>query len=246
MDRAKLLVTVIGSSIVSAMNTDCGPGYQRSWDLLEKKDKYCLGAIALGDKPALVYVAYCYECAAGCFNAGREYDPCKPCAIGTWSLPASSTCDFCAPGYGYLSHDSTECLKCHPGTFAGGSSGSTGACTSCPNGTTTTSHGSAFSSACSACSSGYFGVPQDPGVSASGCTICPAGTWSNRGSEFCLPCPPGTFSLSGRGYCTLCPQNTFGSQAGLTDNTCSGVCEGCPEGSTSSLSSSSLTCGVDI
>lgn len=151
----------------------------------------------------------------------------------------SSSCDLCIPGYGKSNADSFECLKCPPGKYGGGASESILPCSSCPVGTTSNSHGNAFSSSCTLCSSGYFGVPLSPGVTSAGCTICPAGSWSSRGSEYCSPCPPGTFSSSGSGNCALCPQNTYGSQAGLQTNECSGKCAGCPPGT---VNPPSLTC----
>jgi hypothetical protein len=219
--------------------TNCQPGEQMS---------YLAGGSCITG-PIIGYSGYsCFKCAPGCYKADIDNHPsytppCIPCPTSTYSPIGSAVCEICPPGYG-RSSDNSICTSCSPGFYAGGSTGGTSQCTSCPIGTTSIAYGNGFSSSCSICASGYFGTPISPGLSSNGCTLCPAGTWSSRGSEFCSPCPPGTYSLSGAGSCSLCPTGTFGSRAGLQSETCSGVCIGCPSGSTIAPSSA-LTCVSD-
>jgi hypothetical protein len=81
-------------------------------------------------------------------------------------------------------------------------------CSPCPDGISTLSTDSKSVSACTICSPGYAGTVTNPGTtSASGCSICPSGSFAAdpTGSTNCQLCDNNKYSYPGASSCSSCP-----------------------------------------
>ena len=57
-------------------------------------------------------------------------------------------------------------------------------------------------------------LPQNK-VGAEKCEACPAGTFSQQGSGYCVKCPAGSYTdKEGQGQCYLCPAGSFNDDEG--------------------------------
>ena len=177
-------------------------------------------------------IKYTSSCAIGYYVSGSA---CVACPSGTYS-PASTVlgvaaCLNCLPGTYSASSASTTCATCAVGYYAGSSGAST--CTPCPGGSVSTVTGATTCALCSAntyalagssiCSFCSFGLYSPAGsqycsncqagtyaTSASVCTSCAAGSYSNSlGQTACAPCPAGVYSSTGASSCSACAAGNF-------------------------------------
>ena len=77
--------------------------------------------------------------------------------------------------------------------------------TDCPMGSY---NGEERASACTKCPAGTF-LPTRAATSASLCTPCAAGKYSDEGASACTLCAAGTFSLQGNATCTACQTDPY-------------------------------------
>ena len=96
----------------------------------------------------------------------------------------------------------------------------------CPAGSAGASSGATSAAACAACLPGRFAAS----AGASACTACPAGTFSSASaatsSSACLLCSPPNYCPEASAAPLPCPGGTWGSDAGLTNASCSGSSPG--------------------
>ena len=145
-----------------------------------------------------------------------------------WVGRSGWRCWVCDPGCYKADQDDypnymAACLLCPVGTYT--IDPGSAACTPCPLGTTTAATGRTSAIMCSACAAGYIGTPSNPGVDATGCSICGIGQYSVSSSS-CVPCPAGTTTAqSGAtipGACNTCAANFGGTPTnpGVNANGC--------------------------
>ena len=61
-------------------------------------------------------------------------------------------------------------------------------------------------------------LPSQDQVGSTECTLCPAGTFSQPGSAYCIPCSKGSYTdTAGEAQCTLCPAGMFNDAEGNLD-----------------------------
>jgi hypothetical protein len=172
--------------------------------------------------------AACAACGGGLFS-GAGAAVC--CPLGAWAAPGDLTCTPCAAGkYSGLAGAATEasCTACPAGAYCplGAASPSL-----CPANTMNPLPGRQSADACMACGTGSG---SDPGarvcvavgagsscavgffVNASantGCSPCPAGTFSSNTSAAsaaaCAPCDVGSFSGVGASACQACAAGAY-------------------------------------
>ncbi len=204
---------------------------------------------------------YC-TCAVGYYFTPTA---CIPCPAGSESVSSTTTnpvtvCSACTPGFQANSGTGYVCTLCPTGTYNTATTGQT-TCLSCPTGSTAT----AGRTDC-VCLAGYYfdqsnmaniictNCPNGKETSAdstatdptTGCTSCNPGWTSNSGTGYrCQKCVQGTYNTATLGVatCQTCPTGTTNSGTGMTYCTCaagkyfaSGVCVDCPDGSTSTES----------
>ena len=73
---------------------------------------------------------------------------------------------------------------------------------------------------CQACPAGTY----SGGGTATSCTPCSTGTYSNGGASSCTQCNPGTYSGSRASQCSPCPSGKYNNSRG------SGSCQNCGAG----------------
>jgi len=184
------------------------------------------------------------NCTPGTYLPLNASGPCLPCPYGTYSIAGAFTCKACAPGTEPSTLSASSCTPCPAGrTSLGGDK----ACTPCPLGTYTSSNGQSYcipcspgyysrttgSTSCSGCAAGTFSSWGQPN-----CTPCFVGHYSGDYASGCLLCPPGTYTNSvSTMTCKKCPAGTYGPHAGAVS------CRDCKHNLTSPVGSfSSLSC----
>jgi hypothetical protein len=141
-------------------------------------------------------------------------------ASSEYHASTNTVCELCSAGKYASNVGSTQCLECHPGTYAtddpdedtGGleyqvALGAT-LCQDCPAGYFQSASGAIV---CDHCDGGYYS-----GARSSNCSTCPPGTRSHKGDSSCENCWEGTYNnLYGAERCEFCPDG-YWSQVGAT------------------------------
>ena len=193
----------------------------------------------------------CTDCEAGKFMNATGAMTCHPCRPGSFCPVGASAplpCEGGSYGAGAGLKTQAECKVCPAGTYCfAGSTAATSCskgtyaaaegrqlCDACPEGKYQSDEGA---SACIECGNGFTcpegSVMQIP-------ASCDAGTYLDSASDQCLGCPAGSVCAGGAspprdcprgGYCvanmsqpTDCPAGRYGSEARLSDASCSGEC----------------------
>lgn len=126
---------------------------------------------------------------------------CKPCKKGTYSLQGGSSerdCLSCPLGYYSQVEGATSvavCVACPKGTYSS-QVGDLSSCLPCARGSYSTLTGATSNSTCIACQEGKYTLSTGSDAPEK-CILCPAGTFSTRGSIECTPCAPGFKSDQG-------------------------------------------------
>ena len=161
---------------------------------------------------------------------------CTPCSKGTWTPDSGqSACRVCGGGQYQSTEGQFACAICSPGTYiadGGGGytwTGSAVAFTASGVGTAASAHDSA--SDCSVCPAGKF---TDNGQTST-CASCPAGKHlsDNAGSAAshneasdCANCAAGKYAVMSSATCTDCPTGRYLTTAGTSE----ADCLACPRG----------------
>ena len=111
----------------------------------------------------------CFNCPAGTFSDGNSILVCTKCQAGSWSGVAAAACTLCLPG-SYSNEGASACSLCGAGTFASKSNSSS--CLPCPAGTWAGPALFPGATSCAICPPGTYSLE-----GASFCTACPAGTF---------------------------------------------------------------------
>ena len=137
-----------------------------------------------------------YICMAGSISP-QQY----ACPAGQYnSVPGSSSCSDCSPGYATAMSASTKCDVCPAGTYSNAAISAT-QCLICAPGTYSSA---AASTSCSQCSPGQSAEMRQNGSTS--CRACPPSRYTDGNNTIaCLQCPVGTFTLTaGSTSCSLC------------------------------------------
>ena len=199
--------------------------------------------------PVGMYItgATCTQCPAGTYsnvvNASTNAT-CQTCPTGKYSVAGSSNCSDCPAGtYSDVNgtRSAAACTSCPAGT----SSGTLGAtsidtCIACSPGSSAV----ARSPSCALCAAGFYEELSGQGS----CDPCPGGTYSTAvGSDtatVCTPCAIGSYSNPGSSVCSLCARGKYAMDTGMPE------CTMCPGGTYSTVLGSTtldncLNCSVD-
>ncbi len=177
----------------------------------------------------------CASCPQNHFKATISDDSCTECGDGKIS-PAGSTsesdCERCPPGWGKLD-DSEVCQQCPAGKKS-----ELGRCVDCTGRTYQDKPGQTTCHLCPSeyCVAGEYGSPANCGGASSGCSACPANSFSSqpdnkiisdclcdighdRNLDRCIPCSHGSYkNVSGNSEtCLQCPANMNTSDYGAVD-----------------------------
>jgi hypothetical protein len=204
----------------------------------------------------------CTQCSEGEYADEKGLTWCKTCPSGKTSVSAStalsnctecptgthmenSACAACPQGRYNDENGQSFCKDCDYGKYSnetGQASDTT--CLVCPIGKST--FGETMAVECSNCPSGYVNDANETQLGWHGgnwsdyCALCPAGKYSDSGSD-CEVCQPGNGSSIRGQPCTFCPSGKQ-TQAGVCTDCESGkysnwfnennqlICEQCPEG----------------
>ena len=120
----------------------------------------------------------CSPCPANTYQDSDISQTCTACPRGAVSSPGSSGLLSCTCPPGYSGVSGGVCTVCPIGTYK--SSAGFGDCTSCDPTFTTSAAGATAATSC-ICRSGYAGV-------ASGCPMCPSGSYGPGGMADCQAC----------------------------------------------------------
>lgn len=141
---------------------------------------------------------------------------------------------YCSPGKYFSSESSSSCSTCTSGSYCLG--GTDAIQISCPAGKYGESTGLSSVYCDGKCSSGHYCLE---GSISKNQFICEAGYYCPEGTEYKsqYKCPISYYCPEGSSIFSLkCPQGRFGSNEGLTNSDCDGICSKgyyCPTGSTS-------------
>ena len=146
-------------------------------------------------------------CAASTFSnavGATSAATCRLCALGSWSLTASSVCTPCSPGTYLLGRgiDPSDCLLCDTGYVCAGANNHD----MCVPGTYSNNTGLYSQTQCYACLPGYYCT------GGSSVTVCPLGSYSlatNVTSEINCPACPEGFYCPDPLTIIQCPVNTL-------------------------------------
>ena len=177
----------------------------------------------------------CAPCPQNHFKATISDDSCTECGDERIS-PAGSTsesdCERCPLGWGKLD-DSEVCEQCPAGTKS-----ELGRCVDCTGRTYQDKPGQTTCHLCPSeyCVAGEYGSPANCGGASSGCSACPANSFSSqpdnqfisdclcdtghyRNLDKCIPCSHGSYkNVSGNSEtCLQCPANMNTSEYGAVD-----------------------------
>ena len=141
------------------------------------------------------------------------------CGKGHFLSPTLNSCVACAPGFFQVLPFQKACNAC-PELYYNAHSKAV-SCIVCPSGKYSSVKQAA--DACTSCPHGYY----QPDAKSGSCLMCPGGKFSGEGyiaASGCNICPSGTFSLTAQVECTLCPAGTFGPGVGYSSPECGGLC----------------------
>jgi hypothetical protein len=229
--------TTLSTGSISITNCSCidpyqGPNggpcdycYQGDWLDIDGHTCHHCAAGRFGSLPTPINNASCsgicssgYYCAEASISSTSE-----ACPINATSPVGSTSINdcYCPLGYSGNAFNGESCEACPLGRYK--SSNGNASCQGCVNGAITTSIASTSIHSCE-CDAGYYGNASST-TTVPWCSICPAGTWSIKGSS----------------VCSLCSMGSFGSTSGSTSSSCTGICSigyYCPAGSTNSTAMS--------
>ncbi len=217
----------------------------------------------------------CSTCASGSYNVGTGNTTCTTdtgtlCSAGSYYNKTTNSCETCPAGY-YCPAGASDKIECLEGTYTDTTGNTT--CKTCSPGTYNTTTGNTRCSTCengyyctggknkTACPAGSKGTGTGKKTQENGCTLCPAGTYSDAlGSTTCSSCLAGTYTLtSGHASCSPCESGYYctggtnrtacaaGSKGtGTNKTTLENGCTLCPAGTYSDSEGSAICTSCSI
>lgn len=204
---------------------------------------------------AQIRSASCTKCPAGTFSGSSGSPRCTPCPQGSYGDGEGySSCKLCPSGKTTRSTGARQSSDCSlastvcpkDSVWTGSACAKTRdgsadcpvntyyetkarACQSCPAGTVYSGTDAMSVNACKPCPAGSATFLGKAGY---GCSLCPAGQYSQfAGQRECTVCPARSYSATaGQTSCTFnsCPSGTFGARGGLAGATKPAPCQKCP------------------